>query len=364
MITHSLFEKTPSYDIMSHRIENAKGEYVDILDYGAVVHRLCVKNASGKLTDVVLGYANAKDYNNRSTYLGAAIGRTTNRISGATFSYEGKTFRLFDTGGGVSLHGGDIGFNRRLFTLLKDECTENTVALSLISHDGDQGYPGNLTYKVKYTFTDTSSLIIEYEASTDSRTIFNTTNHSTFNLSGHDSDTPMLENVLCINSDYVTPLGSDFTPTGKLENVEGTLFDFKTPKEIGRDINADNDQLKLAGGYDINYVLNPFEKLQIPANISKTEGFEGLNTAAYAYSKRSGVAMVVKTDLPCLLFYSGNFLVKCIAKDSASYNFRYGFCLETQLYPDAVNKKTFPPISLFPGENYHSKTVYSFSTLK
>ncbi len=363
MLRHFQFAKTPAFDIGLHRITNAKGEYADILDYGAVIHKLCVRNASGGLTDVVLGYEKAEEYNNRSTYLGAAIGRITNRVSGARFSFEGKTFRLFDTGGGVSNHGGDVGFNRKLFKLIEDECSENTVVLGVLSEDGDEGYPGNLAYKVKYTLTDNSSLVIEYFASTDSRTVFNTTNHSTFNLSGHDSRSTMLDTVLCINGDYVMPLGADFTPTGEFKNVKGTIFDFTSPKEIGRDINSKDSQIELAGGYDISYVNDPFKNLVIPSNISKTEEFEGLNSVAYAYSRKSGVAMVVQTDLPCLQFYSGNFLVNCIGKGGAEYDFRYGFCLESQLYPDGMNKKTFSPVSLFPGENYYSKTAYSFGTL-
>lgn len=361
MIQHSIFSYGPGRPIYSFRIENEKGEYADILTYGAVIQSLCVRNAAGGLTDIVLGYDTAEQYNNRLTYLGAVIGRVTNRISGASFSLLGTEYSLFDTGGGVSLHGGKVGFNNRYFDLVEEDPAANSITLSLVSCSGDEGYPGTLVLRVKYTLTKTSNLIIEYDANVDSASAFNPTNHSHFNLGGHDSDKNMLDTLLFINSSYVLPLGKDFTPTGEFLNVEGTPFDFRKPKPIGKDILCNDEQFSIAGGYDISYVIDPFAKITVPPSFENISDDKTLTTAAYARSSATGIEMLLQTDQPCVQFYSGNFLFDSICKKNAHYDHRYGFCLETQGYPDAVNKKTMPPVSFFPGESYHSKTIYSFA---
>lgn len=364
MFQQFVFSKNSQFSVLIYRIKNSKNEYVDILNYGAVVHKICVLDRTGKLVDVALGYASADQYNNRGTYFGSVIGRVANRVSGCSFSLCGKTYSLFDTGGGVSLHGGKVGFNNKLFSLIEDECSSNSITLGLFSEDCEEGYPGNLSLKVKYTLTDESALVIDYLASVDHSSVFNPTNHTYFNLAGHDSGESALETLLQINSAYVTPLGGDFTPDGTFLNVKNTPFDFSAPKPIGKDIDMKNAQLVLAGGYDINYVLDPYNGISLHASAAIADARSDLNTAAFAYSKSSGIAMLVQTSLPCMQFYSGNFLEKVNGKDNAPYDYRFGFCLETQLYPDAMNKKTFPSVTVFPGDGYRSTTVYSFGTVK
>ena len=364
MTDRCAFAKKDGCSIDSYRITNSKGEYVEILNYGAVVRKLCVQDAHGQLVDVALGYDSAEEYDNRGTYFGAVIGRAANRISGSSFSFEGKTYRLFDTGGGVSLHGGKVGFNNRLFKLI--DISPDSITLALTSDDGDEGYPGCVELEVSYTFTDDSDLIINYRAFSDSRTLFNPTNHTYFNLFGHDSGISALDTFLCIRASYITPLGRDFTPDGTFLNVRNTPFDFKSPKKIGRGIEESDGQLSLAGGYDVSYVSDPFAAEKLPEWALKEQNngiISNLPVIACAFADKTGIALLVRTNLPCVQFYSGNFIDRTVGKGGAVYDRRFGFCLETQGYPDAVNKKTFPSITLFPGERYESTTVYSFSTV-
>ncbi len=363
MIRSFDFSKDPLFPVTAYRLTNAKGEYVDILDYGAVVQKLVIKDSSGNPVDVVLGYEDPRLYNNTGTYFGAVIGRIANRVSRCSFSFEGRSFHLYNSGGGVSLHGGKVGFNNRRFRLIFSDSDSNCISLGLTSEDKDEGYPGKLDLTVTYTFTDTSSLIIDYSGTCNKRTVFSPTNHSYFNLSGQNSGRNILDTYLHLNAPYVTPLGPDFTPTGEIRPVDGTSFDFTGLKSIGEDIDKDDSQLLLAGGYDINYVIDAFGNGKLPDFMRNISLPVSLPVAGYAFSTDSGIGMVVQTDLPCVQFYSGNFLTPSEGKDGAVYGHRYGFCLETQSFPDAVNKKSFPSVSLFPGEEYRSTTAYSFGTV-
>ena len=318
-----LYANTPSGDVYATRIANAKGEFVEILNYGSVIRRICVKDRLGVLRDVALGYDRIEQYNNRGTYFGALVGQVANRISGCAFSLLGKEYRLFDTGGGVSLHGGKTGFNNRIFKIIDDERSGDSVTLELTSENGDEGYPGGLKLAVKYTFTADSNLIIDYTATTDAPTVFNPTNHTYFNLCGHDSGKTIYDTLLQINASYVTPLGGDFTPTGEFQSVEGTPFDFRNAKKIGRDIDANDPQLRFAGGYDINYVLDTIgagslSKRPLPGNFSGLKPVEGLANAAIASSEESGICLLAQTDRPCMQLYSGNFIEKTAGKNGAT----------------------------------------------
>ncbi|MBR5007176.1 MAG: galactose mutarotase [Clostridia bacterium] len=366
MVSIRLFDYTESgVPVYSYTLKNRKNESVEILNFGAIIRRISVLDKSGKLRDIVLGFDDVKSYIGSDTYFGAFIGRVANRISGCKFSLEGQIYTLYDNNNGVSLHGGKNGFDKKLLTASVPEDDFQSVVFFGISPDGEEGYPGTVFFSVKYTLTDDSNLIIDYKAETDKPTLFNVTNHSYFNLNGHDSDRNNYETYLKLNSRHITPLGDDFTPTGEIRDISGTPFDFTSFKKIGRDIDARDAQMLLAGGYDINYVFDISKDLteSEEACMRNILPVPELKPVAYAYSEDSGICMEVQTTLPCMQLYSGNFMKDSTGKDGAHYDYRYGFCLETQLFPDAVNKKSFPPVTLVPDKPYQSRTVYSFATL-
>ncbi|MBR5059858.1 MAG: galactose mutarotase [Clostridia bacterium] len=366
MTVKNLFGKTLcGEDVFSYKITNSKGEYVTILSLGATVYRICVRDGCGNLRDVALGYGSVREYETGDTYFGALVGRVAGRISGCGTVIDGQRFTFPDTGGGVTLHGGVKGFNLKHFTVQGPDPSSSSMTLKTFSPDGDQGFPGNLSLSVTYTFTDDSALIIEYTASSDAKTPVNLTNHSYFNLCGADSGKNIYDTELTILGDRVTPLGSDFTPSGDVCGVSGTAFDFTRFKPIGKDIEKDDPQLILAGGYDINYVLGGDLKDRgrfLPAAFQK-DAFPDVSLAAVAYSRESKIVLAVFTDRPCVQFYSGNFLTGLTGKDGAPYSRRCGFCLETQGYPDAENK-SFPGNLFAAGEIFRSKTVYAFGLMK
>ena len=375
MTEKSLFGKTSrGEDVYSYKITNSSGEYVTILSLGAVVHRLCVRDGGGRLRDVVLGFETLREYETGSAYFGALVGRAANRISGCSAFIDGKNYFFPDTGGGVTLHGGLEGFDRKNFAAREFDPAGFSVTLETVSPDGDQGFPGNLSLSVTYTFSggsalsDGSALSAEYSAVSDAATIVNVTNHSYFNLSGADSGKNIYGTKLKIRGRKITPLGSDFTPTGEISRVRGTVFDFTSFKAIGKDIDAPDPQLLLAGGYDINYVLDGADNADGENGETGADGEHGasaengtdaLPLAAEAYSEESGISLAVFTDRPCMQFYSGNFLTDLSGKDGAPYGRRHGFCLETQGFPDAENKK-FPDNIIGPGKEFKSVTVYAF----
>ncbi len=320
-----------------------------IMTYGARVVSLEVPDRNGKVADIVLGYDSLEGYlHDPKTYFGAIVGRYGNRIGHGTFVLDGKRYHLPKNDGENSLHGGTVGFDKRVWTAHE---IPNGVEMTLVSKDGDQGYPGTLTAHVRYTLS-ARALKIEYSATTDADTVLNLTNHSYFNLAGEGSG-DILDEVITIPADRYTPVNSGLIPTGELAPVAGTPFDFRTPTVIGKRIDQDNEQLKFAKGYDQNFVLN-----------QATSG-PALHEAAQVMDPKSGRVLTVKTTQPGVQFYSGNFLDGTAhGKHGHVYEKRAGFCLETQHFPDSPNQPNFPSTQLKPGQTFHSVTEYIFSTQK
>ena len=317
----------------------------NVLTYGGTLQSLRVPDRDGKPVDVLLGFDSLEPYLTHDKFLGALVGRYANRIGAARFTLNGKVYPLAANDNGVNhLHGGLDGFNRRVWTV--ESASENRLLLSLFSPDGDQGYPGNLTVQVTYTLT-AEGLTIDYRAESGRDTVCNLTNHAYFNLSGHDSG-PVLDQTIQIPADRYTPTDPLSIPTGEIAPVEGTPMDLRTPAPIGARIGEDFPQLLQAGGYDHNWIPN---------------GQPGaLRTAARAASAVTGVSMEVLSTLPGIQFYTGNYLDGCPAgKGGAPYARRWGFCLETQFYPDSPNQPGFPSCVLRPGETYAHTTVFRFA---
>jgi aldose 1-epimerase len=299
------------------------------------------------MVDVVVGFESVQKYvSSKEPYFGATIGRYGNRIAKGKFNLDGKTYTLALNNGRNTLHGGKKGFQNVVWDA--EMIDANAVRFSYLSKDGEEGYPGNLNVKVTYTLTDNDELQIEYEATTDKRTVVNLTNHAFFNLNGEGSGT-INNHVLQINADQYTPVDSTLIPTGKIEPVAGTPFDFRKPATIGARLEEQNDQLKFGKGYDHNFVLN--------ANPS-----QGLNHAATVVGDQSGITMQIFTEEPGLQFYGGNFMKsKNTFKNGSKDDFRTAFCLETQHFPDSPNEPSFPSTVLDPGKKYQTKSVYKFS---
>lgn len=309
-----------------------------ITDFGATIHRLYVPDANGKLDDVMLGFEKPEDYVKSTTFFGTVVGRGANRTKCGQFMLNGKRYQLGLNDGKNNLHCGPDFYKDRLWTV--EEVTDNSIRFCLESPDGDQGFPGNAVIRVTYQL-ENGSLHIIYDAICDQDTVFNLTNHSYFNLRGHQYPQAAMEQVLMMPARHFTPDDAENIPTGELRSVEGTPMDFRIPKPIGRDIGCDYDALKLQNGYDHNFEVwcNPCAVLSDPI---------------------SGRVMEVTTDRCGVQFYSGNFLMGEKGKDGVSYCFRSGICLETQFYPDAMNKPDWEKPIFKAGEPFHSETVYSF----
>lgn len=310
-----------------------------VSDLGATLVRLMVPDAAGNVEDVVLGYDTAKGYLEGTSFLGATVGRSANRIAGASFSLGKKTYALTPNEGKNNLHSGPNCYNTRLWAL--DEQTESSVKLSLESPDGDQGMPGNAHISVTYSLDGEGGLHIVYDGLCDQDTIFNMTNHSYFNLAGHQHTDKAMDQILSLPARHFCPDDAESIPTGEKRDVSGTPMDFRAPKAIGRDIGIDYDALNLQGGYDHNFEVfcNPCATLTDPA---------------------SGRSMSVYTDCPGIQFYSGNFLDD-EGKDGIHYGKRSGIALETQFYPDALHHPDWAQPITKAGQRYHSETCYRFS---
>jgi len=346
-----LFGKTSDgREVSLYTLDNDKGMQVAITNFGGAVVALKVADRSGKFGDVVLGYENLQGYVTDKASLGALIGRYANRIAHGKFALRGVPYSLPINNGENTLHGGPEGFSKRLWEA-KDVSSHGLPALQLtyLSVDGEQGFPGNLAVKVLYSLTDQNELVIQYSATTDKETVINLTNHSYFNLSGQGAG-DILGHQLTIHGSRITAVDSSLIPTGELRPVKGTPFDFTQRAAIGARINSDDSQLKLGKGYDHNWVLDSL------ANSHPV-------LAAEAFDPTSGRVLQVLTTEPGIQFYTGNFLDGTIhGKDGKVYNQRYGFCLETQHFPDSPNHPTFPSTVLKPGETFSSTTVFRFST--
>jgi aldose 1-epimerase len=307
---------------------------------------LMVPDSTGKLIDVVIGFSNADAYQKSTEpYFGATIGRYGNRIAKGKFIIDGKTYQSSINNPPNMLHGGKNGFQYQVWDA--NQPNNQTVVLNYLSKDGEEGFPGNLNVKVTYTLTDDNELKIDYEATTDKKTVINLTNHAFFNLNGEGSGT-ILNHTLQIFANEYTPVDSTLIPTG-IEKVANTPFDFLKPTKIGARINQDNQQLKNGKGYDHNFVLNG------------TKGM-GMNHAAMVKGDKSGIIMNVYTQEPGLQFYSGNFMQsKNTIKNGVKDDFRTAFCLETQHFPDSPNHPNFPSTELKPGDTYKTESIYKFS---
>jgi aldose 1-epimerase len=341
------FGKLPSGETVElYTLKNAKGVEVDISTYGGVVTSLKVPDKSGTLGDIVLGFDDLNGYLTPPPYFGALIGRYGNRIGHAQFTLDGVTYKLAKNDGDNSLHGGKRGFDKVLWKAKPGE--GQSLELTYLSKDGEEGYPGNLAVTVVYTLTDNNELKIDYSATTDKDTVLNLTNHSYFNLAGQ-GEGDILGHQITINADKFTPVDKGLIPTGELRNVEGTPFDFRQPHAIGERIGSSDEQIVLGGGYDHNFVLN--------------RNGDGLSLAARVTEAKSGRVMEVSTTEPAIQFYTGNFLDGTLhGKGGKVYARRSALCLETQHYPDSPNHPDFPTTELKPGGRYHTTTVYRFST--
>lgn len=322
--------------VTAYRLENGAGGSVTLLDYGAIVQSLRIPGRNG-VVDVALGYDTIEEYQRDDGHLGAAIGRVGNRIGGASFSLGGKTYQLAKNDGENHLHGGVKGFDRRMW---KGEPGDGFVAFTRLSPDGEEGYPGNLNVRVSYTLTEDHALVITYDADTDQDTLVNMTNHTYFNLNGGGT---VLNHVMQIFSPRFAENDDGCLPTGQMLDVEGTPFDFRTPKTLGRDIGSGHIQLQRCGGYDHNYAV--------------------CGRAAVLRGDESGIEMTVDTDMPGMQLYSGNFLTSRKGKGGADYGPRDAVCLETQLYPNAMACYGFPSPVLRAGRHLHSETRYAFRTV-
>jgi aldose 1-epimerase len=333
-------------------LTNKSGAEVSITNYGGAVVSLKVPDRSGKLADIVLGYDNADGYVADKSYFGALVGRYGNRIGHAQFVLDGKTYTLAKNNGENTLHGGIKGFNKALWAARTIPFGGGqALELGYISKDGEEGFPGTLTVRVIYALTDANALQITYWATTDKKTVVNLTNHAYFNLAGQGSG-DILHHLIMIQADKFTPVDAGLIPTGELRDVAGTPFDFRKPTAIGARIDQADEQLKLGGGYDHNFVI-------------RRTGDTGESLAARVVEPTSGRVMEVWTTEPGIQFYTGNFLDgKTVGKGGATYPKRNAFCLETQHFPDSPNQPKFPTVVLIPGEDYRTITTYKFSVEK
>jgi aldose 1-epimerase len=327
-----------------YTLTNKNKVTVAITNFGGRLVSLLVPDKNGKLTDIILGHDSLKQYQQKQeTYFGAIIGRYGNRIAKGKFTLNGKNYELDVNDGVNTLHGGFSGFYSRVFDAKKTG--DQQLELTYLSKDGEGGYPGNLSVKVTYTLSDDNALKIDYWATTDKATIVNLTNHAYFNLNGEGTAT-ILNDSLKINADYFTPVDATLIPTGKLESVKSTPFDFTSFKTIGNDIEKPDGQLKMGKGYDHNFVLNKHDVNQSVATLK---------------SPVTGITMAIFTEEPGLQFYSGNFLTgKTDGKGKTTYAQRSAVCLETQHFPDSPNEPSFQTTVLKPGATYHTVTVYKF----
>ena len=323
----------------TYKLTNKNGMVVTATNIGCAIIKLEVPTKDGKLLDVVQGLDAAEDYATKAhPFFGVVAGRVANRIGNATFTLSGKTYHLEKNDGPHHLHGGTNGFDKKVWNV--EEATNSKIVFTLHSPCGDAGYPGNLDVRVTYLLCDDNVLRMEYHAATDTETVCNLTNHSYFNLNGYDSPC-IYDHELEIVADKITAIDTSLITTGEFTCVEGTPFDFRTAKAIGKDMDA-ADEYSKTGGFDHNFVLNAPGK------------------AASVYSPKTGIRMTVYTDSPGIQLYTGNMLTGSVTGKGITYNKHSGFCLETQFYPDAVNKPNFPSCVVTKGKPQEFYTEFRF----
>jgi len=343
----SAFEKTiDGKQTHLYALKNKNGMEATITNFGGRLVNLLVPDSAGKMIDVSVGIGSLDGYiKSTERYYGGTIGRYGNRIAKGHFTLEGKQYTLFTNNAPNTLHGGKKGYQDVVWDAKK--VNDQTLELTYLSKDMEEGFPGNLHIKVIYSITDDNSFKCEYEATTDKTTVVNLTNHAYFNLNGEGSGT-ILNHIVQLNADNYTPVDSTLIPTGKVETVKGTPFDFSKPTAIGARINDINEQLKNGKGYDHNFVLN---KHDITQPIATVKG------------DKTGIVMEIYTEEPALQFYSGNFMQsKNIMKYGEKDDHRTAFAMETQHYPDSPNQPQFPSTVLKPGQTYKTQSIYKFKT--
>lgn len=345
-VTTSVFGKSPEgKEITLYTLSNSNGMKAEVTNLGAILVRVLVPDATGKVDDLVLGFDNGESYYGNDSFFGTVIGPCANRTGGAEYMLEGVTYQLDKNDGANNLHTHkQLGFHKRLWNA---EPGDNSVTFSLEDEDGHLGFPGNKKVSVTYSLSEENELTLHYHATSDKKTIINLTNHSYFNLDGHGAGN-IEEHELWLGASHFTPVAAGSIPTGEIRAVAGTPMDFTQPKKIGRDIRENYEQLLLTGGYDHNFVI---------------DGWDGtLRHIATVRGPKSGRVMKTYTTLPGVQFYAGNFIDVQPGKEDVTYGKRCGFALETQYFPDTIHHDNFPSY-VFGGENgreYDSVTVYKF----
>lgn len=344
-VTKNIYGVMNDKNVHSFVIENAMGTLVQLIEKGATLDKLLIKNKNGEAIDIIVGHDTLEGHIERGDYQGVVVGQYANRIKDGKFSIDGVQYNVtLNEKGITSLHGGGEYSSAHW---QGEEVDANTVKFTYFSKDGAEGFPGNVNVCVTYTLDDSNALSIEYSAVSDKKTVINLTNHAYFNLNGTGSG-DILNHTVQINADRYTPIDEISIPTGELPSVENTPFDFTSPKTIGKDIEEDHIQLKNGNGYDHNFCITDFDG--------------SLKTAAIATGDKSGITMTVKTDLPGIQLYTGNFLDGSVAgKNGVAMTKRCAFCFETQVFPDSPNHPEWPTCIYDAGEEYKTKTVFSFS---
>ena len=348
-MTRTSFGTAPDGSTVELFTLRAGGVELRAMSYGATILEIRAPDRGGRVTNLVLGHESLGGYLSASPYFGAVVGRCANRIAWGKFSLDGAHYQLATNAGAQHLHGGVRGFDKINWRATPFESAVGPgVSFTHVSADGDEGYPGTLNVEVRYTLTARGELIVEYDATADRATVINLSQHSYFNLGG--AETPdILAHRVTLHADYFTPMNAEMVPTGAIATVSGTPFDFRTPTAIGARIAEENEQLKIGGGYDHNFVL------RAPAAAG------GLVHAASVVEPSTGRTLEVHTTEPGVQFYTGNYLDGTIrGAGGVTYGHRGGFCLETQHFPDSPNQPGFPPVVLRPADRYMSRTVYTF----
>lgn len=345
MVTTENFGTFGGKEVSLFTLTNRKGDVIKLTNYGATIVEINVPDRNGLKENVTLGYDTGEEYFNGDPYFGKVVGQYANRIAGGKFSVDGTEYQVALNNGPNTLHGGPTGWHSRLW---EAQVLKNTdfpaVRFTYRKADMEEGYPGNIVAEVVYSWTDDNEIIMDYKVTTDRKTVINITNHAYFNLHGAGT-ADILDHEMMIKASAFTPVDSTLIPTGEIRPLEGTPLDFRTPHTIGERILVSDEQLILGKGYDHNYVLDNAEEVD-----------------AIVYDPSTGRVLEVITDQPGMQFYSGNFLDGTVKGHGGKvYNFRSGFCLETQHFPDSPNKENFPSVILTPEEPFLSSTVYRFS---
>jgi aldose 1-epimerase len=350
-IENTSFGRAGDSNVQIYTLTNVHGIEARIMTYGATLVSLRTPDSDGRLQSIILGFDTLDPYLAGVPYLGASVGRFANRIANGRFNLDGKAYRLAQNNGPNSLHGGLRGFDKRVWKAEPLETPAGpSLRLTYVSAAGEEGYPGELTAHVTYRLNNDDSLAIDYEATTTAATPVNLANHAYFNLTGDPQQT-ILDHVLTLNADRFTPVDATLIPTGELRAVADTAFDFRHPRVIGSHIADKDEQVRLGGGYDHNWVLNR----PIPGS---------LTVAAVLTDPQSGRSVEIRTTQPGLQFYSGNFLDGKPAGAGSVFQYRTGLCLETQHFPDSPNQAAFPTTILRPGQTYSEKTLLVFRVTK